>query len=316
MSETMVEAGAAERVVRRDEVWPELPLEAWADTYATLQRWMQIVGKIRLKLAPMTNHWWQVALYVTSCGLSTTPIPYKARVFQIDFDFLVHEMRITDDAGERWSIAMTARPVADFYHETMRALDAMGIDVEIWTTPVEIQDRIPFEQDFTHVDYDPKYAQRFWRILVQADRVLKEFRGRYAGKVSPVHFFWGAFDLAVTRFSGRAAPQHPGGPNVKRSVMVEAYCQEVSSCGFWPGAGLGFPAFYAYAYPEPEGFRDWGVLPAEAYYHPELREFILPYDAVRTAESPGRMLLEFCQSTYEAAAVPGRWDRDMLERKE
>ncbi len=314
MSETMVEAGAPARSLERERIWPSLPLEAWQDTYATLQRWMQIVGKIRLRLAPMTNHWWQVALYVTSAGLSTSPIPYQSRVFQIDFDFLAHAMRISDDAGDVRSVALQPRSVADFYAETMGALRSLGIAVEIWTTPVEIVDRTPFEQDYVHAAYDPEYAQRFWRILVQVDRVLKEFRSRYTGKVSPVHFFWGAFDLAVTRFSGRAAPEHPGGPNVKRSVMVEAYCREVSSCGFWPGAGLGVPAFYAYAYPEPEGFKDWPVRPAEAYYHPTLREFLLPYDVVRLADAPDQMLLAFCQSTYEAAAVPGRWDRAALER--
>jgi hypothetical protein len=296
------------------EVWPSLPLEAWESTYATLHRWLQIVGKIRLKLAPMTNHWWQVALYVTSRGLSTSPLPYGPHIFQIDFDFIAHEMLITNDTGAVWSLALAPRAVADFYAETMDALRSLGIDVRIWTTPVEIPDRTPFEQDRQHASYDPEYAQRFWRILVQADRVLKEFRGRYLGKVSPVHLFWGALDLAVTRFSGRPAPEHPGGPNVGRSVMVEAYSHEVSSCGFWPGAGLGLPAFYAYAYPEPPGFPQYPIQPPEAYYHPDLHEFILPYDAVRTAASPDERLLAFCQTTYEAAAVPAKWNRPALER--
>jgi hypothetical protein len=206
--------------------------------------------------------------------------------------------------------------VADFYVETMETLRSMGIEVGIWTTPVEMPDRTPFEQDYVHATYEPVYAQRFWQVLAQADRVLKQFRGRFVGKVSPVHFFWGAFDMAVTRFSGRRAPEHPGAPNVGRAVMVEAYSHEVSSCGFWPGAGLGVPAFYAYAYPEPEGFQEWPVHPAEAYYHPDLREFVLPYDAVRAAESPDQTLLAFFQTTYEAAAIPGRWDRASLERSE
>jgi hypothetical protein len=262
----------------------------------------------------MTNHYWQVALYVTSRGLSTSPIPYGPRIFQIDFDFLDHEMLITTDAGAVRSLALAPRAVADFYVETMDALRSLGIDVRIWTTPVEIPDRTPFEQDRQHAAYDPEYAQRFWRILVQADRVLKEFRSRFLGKVSPVHFFWGSCDLAVTRFSGRPAPAHPGGPNVARFVMVEAYSHEVSSCGFWPGAGLGEPAFYAYAYPEPPGFPQYAIQPAEAYYHPDIHEFILPYDAVRTAASPDEALLAFCQSTYEAAAVLAHWHRPALER--
>jgi hypothetical protein len=297
-----------------EEFWPSLPLEAWESTYATLHRWLQVVGKIRLKLAPMTNHWWQVALYVTSRGLSTSPIACGPRIFQIDFDFLDHEMLITTDAGAVWSLALAPRAVADFYAETMDALRSLGIDVSIWTTPVEIPDRTPFEQDRQHAAYDPEYARRFWRILVQTDRVLKEFRGRYLGKVSPVHLFWGALDMAVTRFSGRRAPEHPGSPNVGRSVMVEAYSHEVSSCDFWPGAGLGLPAFYAYAYPEPPGFPQYPIQPAEVYYHPDLHEFILPYDAVRTAASPDETLLAFCQTTYEAAAVPAQWNRPALER--
>jgi len=310
----MSETRPSVRSSHRDEIWPSLPLEAWQDTYATLHRWVQIIGKIRLRLAPMTNHWWQVALYVTSRGFSTSPVPYGSHIFQIDFDFLAHEMRITTDTGDMRSVALASRSVADFHAETMHALRSMGIDVHIWTTPVEIPDRTPFERDRVHAAYDPEYAQRFWRVLVQADRVLKEFRSRYVGKASPTHFFWGAFDVAVTRFSGRRAPEHPGSPNVGRSVMVEAYSHEVSSCGFWPGAGLGIPAFYAYAYPEPEGFKEWPVRPAEACYHRDFREFILPYDAVRMAESPDRTLLAFFQTTYEAAAIPGQWDRASLER--
>ena len=300
----------------RDKLWPSLPLEAWQETCVTLHMWSQIIGKIRLKLAPPVNHWWQVPLYVTSRGLTTSPIPYRERIFQIDFDFIDHKMMITSDSGDMESIELKPRTVADFYRTTMEALRSLGLKVSIWTTPVEVPERIPFEKDDKDAAYDPEYAARHWRILVQADRVLKEFRTRFIGKVSPVHFFWGAFDMAVTRFSGRRAPDHPGAPNVGRSVMLEAYSHEVSSCGFWPGAGLGKPAFYAYAYPEPEGFGKYPVKPAEAYFDMNFKEFILPYDAVRTADSPDDKLLAFCQSTYEAAANLGRWDRCALERQQ
>jgi hypothetical protein len=298
----------------REDRWPDLPLKAWEDTYATLHLWTQIIGKIRLKLAPITNHWWNVTFYVTSSGLTTSPIPYGSHIFQIDFDFLIHQMCIKTDIGDTRTIALKPRSVADFYAETMSALTSLGINVSIWTTPVEIPDRTPFEQDHTHAAYDPEYAHRFWRVLVQTDRVFKSFRCSCVGKVSPVHFFWGAFDIAVTRFSGRRAPEHPGGPNVARYVMLEAYSHEVSSCGFWPGAGLGMPAYYAYAYPEPEGFKDYPVQPKAAFYHKDIREFILPYDEVRLADDPDRELLAFLQSTYEAAAETGGWDRLGLER--
>jgi hypothetical protein len=275
---------------------------------------MQIIGKIRLKLAPMVNHWWQVPLYVTPRGLTTSAIPFQSHIFQIDFDFLSHLMHILSDDGGARGLKLTSRTVADFYGEAMEALRSLGVNVKIWTTPVEVWDRTPFEQDISHATYDPEYAIRFWKALVQIDRVMKQFRSRFIGKVSPVHFFWGAFDHAVTRFSGRRAPEHPGGPNVGRSVMVEAYSHEVSSCGFWPGEGLGAPAFYAYAYPEPSGFREYAVEPSGAYYHDTLREFILPYDEVRNSRSPDEKLLSFFQSTYEAAAEPANWDRPSLER--
>jgi hypothetical protein len=296
------------------DLWPSLPLEAWQDTYATLHRWTQIIGKIRMNLSPKVNHWWHVPLYVTSRGLTTSPMPYGSHICQIDLDFISHEMVITTDKGDRRSVALAPRSVADFYAETMSTLKSLGINVHIWTTPVEIAERTPFEQDRVHASYDPEYAHRFWKALVQADRVLKEFRCGCIGKSSPVHFFWGGFDLAVTRFSGRRAPEHPGVPNVSRQVMIEAYSHEVSSCGFWPGAGLGMPAFYAYAYPEPEGFKDHPVQPAEAYYHTGMGEFILPYDAVRTANSPDEKLLSFLESTYEAAVIHGKWDRSSVER--
>jgi hypothetical protein len=301
--------------ITSNELWPKLPLEAWQDTCATLHMWTQIVGKIRLQLAPMINHWWQVAFYLTSRGFTTSPMPYNSKYCQIDFDFIEHKMNITADNGNTRSIELKPLSVADFYKLTMETLNSLGVEPTIWTTPVEVSERVPFEKDNTHSAYDPEYAHRHWKVLIQADRVMKEFRSRFIGKVSPVHFFWGAFDLAVTRFSGRRAPDHPGVANVARSVMVEAYSHEVSSCGFWPGVGLGEPAFYAYAYPEPEGFKEYPVQPKEAYYDKDWGEFILPYEAVRTAELPDEKLLAFLQSTYEAAATLGMWDRDSLERK-
>jgi hypothetical protein len=298
----------------QEDIWPSLPWETWQDTCNTLHLWTQIIGKIRLELTPKINHCWEVPFYVTARGLTTSPMPYKSSIFQIDLDFLAHEMQIVKDNGEIRSIKLRPISVAEFYQETMTALNSLGIEVNIWTTPVEIPDRTPFEQDTKHNSYDREYAQRFWKVLVQVDRVLKQFRSRFIGKVSPVHFFWGAFDIAVTRFSGRTAPKHPGVPNVARSVMVEAYSHEVSSCGFWPGAGLGEPAFYAYAYPEPEGFKNYTVRPEEAYYNTDWGEFILPYEAVRIAPSPDDKLLAFLESTYEAAANLSNWDRAALER--
>lgn len=297
------------------EAWPALPLDEWQDTYATLHMWTQIVGKIRMAQAPMINHWWQVPLHVTTRGLTTSPIAYGQRTFQIDFDFTNHVLEITtSDGGER-SVALEPKTVAAFYREVMDALRALGIDVRIWTTPVEVAERIPFEQDEKHGAYDPEYAHRLWRILVQVDRVFKAFRARFIGKSSPVHFFWGAFDMAVTRFSGRRAPEHPGVPNVGRWVMVEAYSHEVSSAGFWPGGGMiQEPAFYAYAYPAPEGFGAYPVQPAKAWYSSELGEFLLTYEAVRTSPQPDETLLAFLQSTYEAAADLAGWDRAALER--
>jgi len=303
------------RNISSSQDWPSLPWEAWQETCTTLHRWSQIVGKIRLALAPMVNHWWQVPLYVTPRGLTTSPIPLKARIFQIDFDFLEHRLEVITDKGGTGFIEFKGLSVADFYNLTMEALRSLGLEVRIWTTPVEVEDRTPFQQDTKHAAYDPKFVERFFRALVQVDRVFKKFRSRFIGKVSPVHFFWGAFDHAVTRFSGRTAPEHPGVPSVGRFVMVEAYSHEVSSCGFWPGAGLGEPAFYSYAYPEPPGFKDYPIQPREAYYHNDIGEFILPYEAVRTSPRPDETLLAFLQTTYEAAAELARWDRAALERK-
>ena len=303
------------RQFTQKDFWPVLPWEEWQETCFTLHMWSQVIGKIRLALAPMLNHWWQVPLYLTPRGLTTSPLPYAGHVFQIDFDLLAHELQIQTSWGSNLAFPLPGLSVAAFYDKTMAALALLGIEVDIWTTPVEVPERIPFERNQQHTTYHPEFVQRFFRVLLQSDRLFKEFRARFLGKVSPVHFFWGAFDLAVTRFSGRRAPDHPGVPNVARYVMVEAYSHEVSSCGFWPGAGLGEPAYYSYAYPEPEGFKDYPVWPPEAYYHHGFGEFILPYEAVRTSLSPDETLLGFLQSTYEAAAKRARWDRDVLERQ-
>jgi hypothetical protein len=277
--------------------------------------WTQIIGKIRLALAPMINHWWQVPLYVTSRGLTTSPIPYGASSFQIDLDFIDHTLQISHDDGRREAFALRPRSVADFYEELMSRMRSLGLDVQIWTMPCEIEHPVRFEDDYQHAAYDPEFANRFWRVLVQADRVLTSFRARFLGKVSPVHFFWGSFDLAVTRFSGRPAPLHPGAPNVADKVTREAYSHEVSSAGFWPGAaGVSEAVFYAYAYPEPAGFGQAAIAPAAASYSSAFGEFLLPYDAVRQAAAPDDLLLEFLQSTYQAAADLGRWDRAALER--
>jgi hypothetical protein len=306
-AETMTEAGA--------KLWPELPLAAWQDTYATLHMWTQVVGKVRLELAPSLNHWWNVTLYVSPCGLTTGPIPYGERIFELEFDFIAHRLLLRTDDGTSDSIPLRPQTVADFYAAVMELLRNHGVEVRIYATPVEVADPIPFESDTTHRSYDPEYANRLWRILVRSDCVMKEFRSRFIGKSSPVHFFWGSFDLAVTRFSGRRAPVHPGAPNVSDSVTREAYSHEVSSCGFWPGGGsIDYPAYYAYAYPEPEGFGAWRVQPDAAFYDGTMREFFLSYDVVRMAADPDGTLLTFLQSTYEAAAVCGKWDRESLER--
>jgi len=300
----------------QDRVWPALPLELWQETCTTLHMWTQIVGKIRLALAPMHNHWWQVPLYVSTRGLTTSPMPYGNSSLEINFDFLAHELRIDTSEGQSRALALAPRTVADFYRELMGELSSLGMPVRIWPVPVEIADPIPFEQDKVHCHYEAEHAQRFWHILRQSDRVLRQFRCGFLGKSSPVHFFWGSFDLAVTRFSGRAAPPHPGGiPNMADRVTRLAYSHEVSSCGFWPGGGpIPEPVFYAYAYPEPPGFRDYPVRPASSVrYDDTMREFVLPYEAVRTAEGPDDLILAFAQSTYEAAAELGHWDRAALE---
>jgi hypothetical protein len=266
----------------------------------------------------MENHWWQVAMYVTPRGLTTSAIPYGEQTFAVDFDFVDHTLWVRTSAGATRGIALVARSVADFFAEYMAVLHALGLDITLRPAPVEVQTAIPFAEDREHAAYDPDAARRCWQILLQTDRVLKRFRGRFLGKASPVHFFWGSFDLAATRFSGRRAPRHGGGaPNCPDYVMVEAYSHECSSCGFWPGGGpIPEPVFYAYAYPEPSGYADHVVRPQAAYYHREMREFVLPYEAVRAAPAPEEALLEFVQSTYEAAAAHGGWDRIALDREQ
>jgi hypothetical protein len=297
--------------------WPELPLpEAWQKTYTTLHMLTQVVGKIRLKLSPWINHSWGSALYVTTRGIETSPVPYDTDTFNIEFDFVDHALRITTSKGEERAFAMKPMPVADFYRKIMHLLRELGIEVKIFSRPVEVEEAIRFEDDEQHAGYDVEAVKRYWQALVQADRVFKIFRARFTGKVSPVHFFWGAFDLAVTRFSGRTAPLHPGGaPNCPDRVMQEAYSHELASAGFWPGAGLGEAAFYAYAYPEPEGFRTRKVMPDASYFSDSPGEYILPYEAVRTAAVPDRAVLAFLQSTYETAADLAQWDRPAFEHR-
>jgi hypothetical protein len=302
----------------REQAWPALPLEAWGETCATLHMWTQIVGKIRLRESAPINHGWHSTLYVTSRGLTTLPIPHGLRTFQIDFDFIDHVLVLQVSDGHVARVALEPQTTAAFYRRVMDTLRALGIEIHIYAKPNEVVEAIPFDRDEVHRTYDPEYVNRFWRVLVQSDRVFKQFRSRFIGKCSPVHLFWGALDLAVTRFSGRRAPQHPGGvPNLPDRITREAYSHEVSSCGFWAGSDGGavpYPAFYAYAYPEPGGFGEARVSPSQAFYSPELREFVLPYDAVRTAADPDDMLLDFMQSTYEAAADLAAWDRAALEQ--
>jgi Family of unknown function (DUF5996) len=292
--------------------WPALPLAEWKDTYATLHMWTQIVGKIRLALSPPINHFWGTTFYVTARGLTTSAMPYRKGTVEINFDFIAHTLEIVTSLGDTRSFRLVPRTVAEFYFELMSALHSLGIDAKVWTMPVEVPRPVRFNLDETHSSYDSEYAHRFWQILVSVDTVLREFRSRFIGKVSPVHFFWGSFDLAVTRFSGRRAPERPDADFITK----EAYSHEVISHGFWPGDGevIKDAAFYAYAAPEPAGFRDQRVIPSKAFYSGEKNEFFLMYDDVRRAHSPEQALLEFCQSTYEAGANLARWDRASLER--
>ena len=296
-----------------EDAWPDLTLAAWEGTKDALHLWTQVVGKVRLALAPMVNHWWQVPLYVSARGLTTSLMPYERRGLEMEFDFVEHHLDITSTDGAHRRLALEPRSVADFYRTTMAALAEIGVMVDLLARPVELADATPFAEDTAERPYDRDAAHRFWLALVQISRVMGMFRARYQGKVSPVHFFWGAADLAVTRFSGRRAPRHPGGvPNCADWVQELAYSHEVSSCGFWPG-GTAEGSFYAYAYPVPDGFAAWPVVPAEAYFDEQLGEFLLPYAAVRRATDPDALLLSFFQSTYEAAADLASWDRASLE---
>ncbi len=298
--------------------WPDLPFTAWSETCETLYRWTQIAGKVRLATTPLVNHWWNVTFHVAARGLVAPANPYQGRTFDIVFDFVDHQLRVATSDGRVESFALAPMPVADFYAAFMQSLHRLGIDVPIWTMPSEIENAVPFDQDRTHAQYDRDYVARFRQALVQADRVMGEFRARFIGKVSPVHFFWGSFDLAVTRFSGRTAPPPKSvTPNVANWVMTEAYSHEVSSCGFWPGnGGYGRAAFYVYAYPEPARYGDTVLHTAEAFYDKNVGQFILPYDAVRQARDPEALLLGFLQETYEAAAGLAKWDRKALERSD
>lgn len=295
--------------------WPALPLDAWRDTRDTLHMWTQIVGKIRLALTPLVNHWWNTTLYVTAHGLGTGPMPCGDREVEVLFDFVDHNLRIRSSDGQQKAIPLLPRSVADFYREVMASMQAIGVDVHIWPKPVEISNPIPFDQDTRHASYDPEYANRFWRTLVLSEQVFEQFRARFIGKCSPVHFFWGSFDLAVTRFSGRRAPERPGADRITR----EAYSHEVISHGFWPGGDwmgneVNTPLYYSYTAPAPQGLADEAIRPGPARYDPQLSEFILDYEAVRTARAPKQALMEFLQSTYEAGARRAGWDRAALER--
>ena len=301
----------------RDTQWPALPFNAWKDTAATLHMWTQIVGKVRLALTPWVNHSWHVTLYVTARGLTTSLIAHPRSAFEMEFDFVDHLLRITRSDGAQRTIPLRPMAVADFYETMISALREMQLDVSIAAVPNEVEVATPFAEDRGHASYDAEYAHRFWRVLLATDRVFKQFRAGFIGKCSPVHFFWGSFDLAVTRFSGRTAPPHPGGvPHLPDDVAREAYSHEVSSCGFWPGSeALPEAVFYSYAYPAPEGFAGATVKPAAASWNSTFREFVLPYEAVRMAADPGAALLEFLKSSYEAAATLGKWDRAGLEAR-
>jgi len=305
--------------VEGQAAWPILPLAQWNDTRDTLQRWLQVIGKTRLALSPPVNHWWHVALYPTARGLTTSPMPYDGRLLEVELDFIDHDLVLSTSDGVTRGMPLVPRSVADFYREYTSLLESLGMRVHIRPVPSEMEDELPFTEDGQHRSYDPDAATRCWTILSQASRVIQQFRGRFIGKCSPVHIFWGGFDLAYTRFSGRRAPVHPGGiPHLPDRVVREAYSHECISAGWWPGAPGGpvaDPVFYAYSYPEPPGFAESRVRPDAAYYNSDLKEFVLPYEAVRTAARPDEMLLDFLQATYEAGADLAGWDRQALERR-
>lgn len=310
MSESRKNADSGRQSSLAAELWPALPLAEWEDTYHTLHMWTQIAGKVRLGLAPLQNHWWNSTLYANTRGLTTSPIPYKGEAFEIQFDFVHHRVEILTSFGRNQALALEPKSVAEFYGEFLSALDAAGIEITLDPKPQEVAEPIPFDQDETHRSYDPEYANRLWRILLSSTMVLEEFRGRFMGKASPVHFFWGSFDLAYTRFSGRVAPPRKG------IITSEAYSHECSSVGWWPGGGaVKAPAFYAYAAPQPEGYERQAIRPGAARYDGQLHEFILMYDDVRSAQSPRDAILEFAESAYEAGANLAKWDRTLLERR-
>lgn len=298
------------------DIWPAISQPQWSETCSTLQLWMQVIGKVRLALMPPLNHCWSVTLYPAVRGLTTSIMPYGNRTLQIDFDFVDHRLCIDTSDGQSTTIVLGPIEVAVFYQRVMVALGDLGMPVHIWSHPVEVEQPIPFEEDYTHKAYDPESAQHFWRILLQTSRVFSAFRSRFVGKVSPVHLFWGALDLACTRFSGRTAPEHPSMPGLPDRVTRDAYSHEVSSCGFWPGTASTKAMFYSYAYPEPPGYRESLVKPAQASFDRDLGEFALAYEAVMLSADPDATLLEFLQSTYEAAASRGQWDRASLETGE
>jgi hypothetical protein len=302
-------------MANQEHVWPSLPFAEWQDTYATLHMWMQIIGKIRLAQTPLVNHWWNVPFYVDARGLTTSLMPTGSRGFEMRLDFIAHELVVETTDGRRRTVALAPRTVADFHAEVMSVLESMNIHPRIWTTPVEVDTPIAFEKDTVHRSYDARYVERLFDILVQSQRVLERFRARFLGKCSPIHFFWGSFDLAVSRFSGRLAPPHPPGPNMPETITREAYSHQLCSAGFWPG-GVVFPEpiFYSYAYPEPFGFAAAPLRPAEAHYDEQLQEYVVPYDAIRNAPSPDDALTAFLDSTYEASAELGHWDREALDR--
>jgi hypothetical protein len=309
-----VQEGVMSLAERGVEVWPALPYSEWGDCCQTLQMWLQIVGKIRMALTPHINQSWNVTLYPTARGLTTSSMWYGTRALEIDFDFLKHELQIVTEEGEQRTIVLMPTTVKAFYGEVMGAMESLKMPVKVYPVPSEVQEPIPFDQDETHKAYDREHVERYWRVLLQAKRVMMAFRSQFIGKVSPVHLFWGAMDLACTRFSGRTAPPHPSMPGLPDRVTRDAYSHEVSSCGFWPGAPGVDAFFYSYAYPEPKGYREYKVGPAEARFDETFGEFILPYEAMRRSKDPDAALMEFLESTYEAAANTGAWDRKALEQ--
>jgi hypothetical protein len=301
-------------IENREVVWPDLPLDKWKETYDIIHLLSQIVGKIKLQFAPFINHWWNITFSLSASGFTTGIIPYGDKCFEIEFDFILHKLNLKLEDGSLTSIDLKSGTIAEFYFEIKRKLNALGIEINIWPVPVEIEDRMPFDKDYRPRKYDPDYANRFWKSLVQVSKVMNIFRSGFTGKSSPVHFFWGSLDLAVTFFSGRPAPEHPGSPNIGRQVMVESYNAELASFGFWGGQGLGEAAFYAYAYPEPVDYKKIKIYPKQAYYYEIFRDFILPYSVVQNSEFPEKVILGFFKSAFKAAAELGNWDKSLYRK--